>query len=127
MPKTNTERSREWRLKNRDRYLEQRRAYERANPEKIRQYELNSRASHREDYLRRRADYKKAHPEVAEAHMFVNMALSCGTMAKSSCQICGSIEVDAHHEDYNRPFDVIWLCRRHHAEIHRSAKRGESG
>lgn len=23
-----------------------------------------------------------------------------------------------HHEDYDRPLDVRWLCARHHADVH---------
>ena len=31
------------------------------------------------------------------------------------CEACGSVErVEMAHHDYRRPFDVRWLCKRHH-------------
>lgn len=37
----------------------------------------------------------------------------------SSCEKCGAAKVEAHHEDYGKPLDVMWLCRRCHKEMHR--------
>jgi len=43
---------------------------------------------------------------------------------KKSCEVCGHKDVQGHHEDYGKPFDVIWLCVIHHAQLH-SAKAKE--
>ena len=56
------------------------------------------------------------HPEKARARTALNMAVSRGTILKPSiCSLCGrefkSIHIQAHHEDYSKPLDVIWLCR----------------
>ena len=32
------------------------------------------------------------------------------------CQICGR-KAEAHHYDYNKPLDVLWLCRSHHRRL----------
>ena len=40
-------------------------------------------------------------------------------MVKKPCEICGATKVDAHHDDYTKPSEVRWLCRKHHNEHHR--------
>lgn len=43
-----------------------------------------------------------------------------GILIKETCKICGTNEnVEAHHEDYTKPLDIIWLCRNHHRELHK--------
>lgn len=46
-------------------------------------------------------------------------AVESGKIKKDSCIVCGSMDVYAHHEDYNKPLDIIWLCMKHHCEYHR--------
>lgn len=37
----------------------------------------------------------------------------------NKCIICNTIEdIHRHHEDYNKPFEVIELCRKHHKQLH---------
>jgi len=49
-----------------------------------------------------------------------NRAIQSGKLPRQPCEVCGTDEkIDAHHDDYTRPFDVRWLCRVHHAEHHR--------
>lgn len=54
------------------------------------------------------------------AHRIVLEALKKGVLKKEKCKICGDVKVDAHHEDYDNPLDVIWLCRLHHMEKHKT-------
>ncbi len=48
----------------------------------------------------------------------LNQAIASGIVAKGVCQTCGSPDVEAHHDDYNFPLAVRWLCRKHHNSIH---------
>lgn len=51
-------------------------------------------------------------------------ALKSGTIESQPCSICGSIKnVDAHHEDYSKPLEVVWLCRSHHQLRHVQLRR----
>lgn len=34
------------------------------------------------------------------------------------CVICGDIPTHRHHPDYNKPFDIIYLCPLHHKGLH---------
>ncbi len=59
------------------------------------------------------------------AHLALRLAVKKGlVMPWPVCAIpeCSCIPV-AHHPDYSRPLDVVWLCDQHHKDIHRSARR----
>lgn len=49
-----------------------------------------------------------------------NQAIRRGKIVKEPCCICGSLKSEMHHDDYNKPFDVKWLCREHHMEYHKN-------
>ena len=53
-----------------------------------------------------------------KAHIAVNSAMRCGRLEKKPCAICGDVEVEAHHQDYSAPLDVVWLCNKHHVQLH---------
>lgn len=38
---------------------------------------------------------------------------------RKPCVICGSPKSEGHHEDYDKPLKVIWLCNKHHRLRHR--------
>lgn len=55
-----------------------------------------------------------------EARNAVKVAIDRGELKVKPCERCGfALGVHAHHEDYDRPLDVVWLCQKHHAERHR--------
>jgi hypothetical protein len=91
------------------------------NLDKIQQYDnQRSQLPHRVE-LRRKATlaYPVLYPEKATAHNRVAAALRDGRLFKQPCVECGSLEVEAHHEDYSKPLDVVWLCTKHHHARHR--------
>lgn len=57
-----------------------------------------------------------------QAHIRARAAVRAGKLSKRPCEVCGSAEVDAHHDDYSIPLKVRWLCRRHHRQHHAALK-----
>jgi hypothetical protein len=56
---------------------------------------------------------------VSDASRILNRAVAHGEIIRQPCEICGSSEmIEAHHEDYSKPLDVVWLCKRHHLAVH---------
>jgi hypothetical protein len=54
-----------------------------------------------------------------KAHQAVSYAVQKGKLVRQPCERCGTNEnVVAHHEDYSKPLDVVWLCKYHHKERH---------
>ena len=53
-----------------------------------------------------------------EARTKTNNAIRDGRLQRESCEICGAIETVAHHDAYERPLDVRWLCLTHHHAWH---------
>ncbi len=47
--------------------------------------------------------------------------LSIGEIKRLSCEVCGNPKSEGHHEDYTKPLEVKWLCRKHHSFIHRKS------
>lgn len=72
--------------------------------------------------------YKERHPDKYVAHfLFGNRMRSIRYAMARACEQCGSCtSIEAHHDDYGRPYEVRWLCKRHHVEWHKAntPKRG---
>jgi hypothetical protein len=59
------------------------------------------------------------HPLAYRAHYAVSNAIRDGRLFKQPCTICGGVEnIHAHHRDYSKPLDVVWLCVKCHQRIH---------
>lgn len=56
----------------------------------------------------------------SKAHNKVKYAIRTGELVRQPCERCGTTDnVVAHHEDYNKPLDIVWLCAIHHQERHK--------
>ena len=62
---------------------------------------------------------KLKYPERVKARTQVYGALRNGTLIKLPCKVCDSPRSHAHHQDYNKPLDVEWLCAKCHGMEHR--------
>jgi ribosomal protein S27AE len=66
-------------------------------------------------YQRKR---RKKYPEKYIAYCAVNNAVRDGRLKKEKCEKCGDVDTQAHHDDYSKPLDVRWLCRKCHLDEH---------
>lgn len=58
----------------------------------------------------------------AYVRSFVGQHLRRGKIKKQPCEVCNSEKSEMHHDDYNNPLLVRWLCRKHHLEYHKNNK-----
>ncbi|KDP98151.1 hypothetical protein [Cronobacter sakazakii] len=63
-------------------------------------------------------------PWKRKAHIIVGNFLRDGKIKRPlQCEQCGSkCKPQAHHCDYSKPTDVMWLCHECHVEWHRNNK-----
>lgn len=72
--------------------------------------------------LNRQQRWRRENPRRYAAHLHVENLKRLGILTPEPCEVCGE-KAEAHHDDYDRPGDVRWLCRRHHRQVH--ARRAE--
>jgi hypothetical protein len=61
---------------------------------------------------------KQRYPEKCKARQLVKNAIKSGKILRGKCVICNSENAEAHHEDYTKPLEIIWVCKTHHKEFH---------
>jgi hypothetical protein len=67
--------------------------------------------------FRRKSDkvyYDKADKKKLKARWKLNGELKTGKAKKKPCEVCGKEKVEAHHPNYSKPLEVVWLCHKHH-------------
>jgi len=66
--------------------------------------------------------YYEENPLARVAHKALNHAVEAGRIVKpTSCEACqksDAAHIHGHHEDYNKPLDVRWVCPACHRKIH---------
>lgn len=63
--------------------------------------------------------YREENPKKYKAHLIVNNAVRGGYITRKPCEICGEADnTHAHHDDYDKPRIVRWLCPVHHKAWH---------
>lgn len=63
--------------------------------------------------------YQESNAKKRSVHIKVGNAIRDGILMKEPCSVCQTTDnIVAHHCDYDRPFDVMWLCAQHHSDWH---------
>jgi hypothetical protein len=70
------------------------------------------------------ATYRARFPEKRRAQGAVANAIRAGKLVRRPCAVCAADPSEAHHDDYSKPLDVRWLCRRCHKAHHRIERQG---
>lgn len=66
--------------------------------------------------------WREKYPERYRAHNVISHQIVSGKLIKpEACFNCLSeiSKLEAHHKNYNKPLDVIWLCKKCHSMQHR--------
>jgi len=95
------------------------------NIEKIRAYDRYRGNRQKPTYM---SDYRKKYPKKYSAHCKVNNAIRDNKLKKIDiCEECQSkYHVVAHHDDYNKPLSVRWLCQSCHRQWHMRFGEGKN-
>lgn len=122
-----------WRAEHREEERARSREYTRSHRDEMTEYMRQWRARN-PDYIRdrRMANYEveaqklrdKKHTVAGRARNRFTQAVLRGKITKPThCEHCGcepgSQHLVGHHDDYSKPFDVVWLCRICHGKQHR--------
>ena len=75
-----------------------------------------------------RNEWAKKNKHKRNAHCKVARALLNGVLTRPlKCEKCGKeTKIEAHHDDYAKPLEVLWLCTECHANRHKELKWGQS-
>lgn len=90
----------------------------RKHPERTREQSRAWYAANREKAAEIRKRHQERYPEKIRARTAVKTALARGQLQRLPCEVCGGTKAEAHHDDYSKPLEVRWLCRRHHKPLY---------
>ena len=94
------------------------------NLERIREYDRErGKLPHR---IKLRVEITRAWRDEDErrsrAHLSVSRAIRNGSLLRLPCIRCGEKKSVAHHEDYDKPLEVMWLCQPCHKQRHKELR-----
>ena len=110
---------------NREKLIAKNNIYYHANKEKILAKKAAYYQANREKVIAGITKYREANPEKRKAHTAVANAIRSGKLVSLPCSECGETKTEAHHYAYDMPLDVIWLCRKHHKQLHKEHRSYE--
>lgn len=83
-------------------------------------YQVSERGRERSNAAKKR--FIQRNPWKRKAHAIVGNFLRDGRITRPEiCELCGGkCKPQAHHCDYSKPLDVMWLCKSCHVEWHKN-------
>lgn len=65
--------------------------------------------------------WRRRNPRKYAAHIILGNAIRDGKIIREGCRVCGD-KAHGHHENYDKPLEVVWLCAVHHSQRHKEMK-----
>lgn len=63
--------------------------------------------------------WKAADERIRKCHNKVQTEIRAGRLTRKPCTKCGNEKSVAHHEDYDKPLEIVWLCSVCHKKRHK--------
>ena len=97
------------------------------NREKHREHCRKSNLLHASERAEYTKQYRKNNPDKYKATSRINHLVEKGKLAKPmACEVCGKVgRVEAHHANYSKPLDVIWVCKKCHYKLDEERREKE--
>ena len=92
-------------------------------PEKMNECRKRWRKNNYSRVLAYTREWRIENPEKYKAQTLAGNALRDKKIKKKKCLFCKNLNTVAHHHDYSKPLDVMWLCRTCHKKIHKHIGR----
>ena len=93
------------------------------NPEKLKAYEekRGKTKKRKKQLVENCRRMREKNPLKFKARAAVGRALRSGVLTRQPCVVCGTTEkIHAHHDDYSKQLEVVWMCGEHHRMYHES-------
>lgn len=110
---------REWRRKNRLKARAIQKKYRANHPEKLKTSNSIRKAANRDVRQLHVNRVRKINPIKVRAQEKARYHVKAGNIKKLPCKCCSDTNTHAHHSDYHKPLDIVWLCPKHHVAWHR--------
>jgi len=122
------DRVKKYNLKNKEKRYAYLKRWKEENEEKVREYARKQYWKNRERNLEAGVSYRKRYPERARAAWTIGNSYKARKIIRpGKCSRCErERQIEAHHEDYSKPLDVIFLCTRCHRRLH-AMRRNDNG
>ena len=123
--KNNPKKVKEYTKRYKEKLREYHKEYYEKHQEEIKEQSKEYRRENKEEQREYFKKWNKENPEKIKAQ---RLAQKIKIPKNQLCEICGSKEnLDKHHEDYSKPLEVMFLCRKCHKRLHRKIKFWRDG
>ena len=105
----------------RDHRLEWQRRYREESRSAVIASGKKSKAKRAEEIRQKKRSSRLLEPQKHRAQDVSKKAIANGILVPGECEIATGClgAVQGHHDDYSKPLEVRWFCRRHHQQWHR--------